>query len=89
MFIICLLFSTALLNFPSFGQIYYLIAKLELILYSGMLSIFKQCICWVCSSTNFLKSSIEAFLFFFVFIRFGQFSSLKINTESMEFTIFA
>jgi hypothetical protein len=45
MFLLCLLFSTAFLNFLSFGQIWFLIDNLELSLYTGVLSIFKQCIC--------------------------------------------
>jgi hypothetical protein len=42
-----------------------------LFLYTGVLSIFKQCICQVSISTNFLQPSIEVFLFFSVLIRFG------------------
>jgi hypothetical protein len=71
MFLLCLLFSTTSLNFLSFGQIWFLIDNLELFLYTGVLSIFKQCICWVCISTIFLKPSIEVFLFFSILIRFG------------------
>jgi hypothetical protein len=71
MFLLSLLSSTAFLNFLSFGQIWFLLDNLELSLYTGVLSIFKQCISWVCTSTNFLKPSIEIFLFFFILIRFG------------------
>jgi hypothetical protein len=57
-----------------------------------VLSIFEQCLSWVCISTNFLKPSTEAFLFFFVLIRFGQFSyliqNLKINTEKWSSVFF-
>jgi hypothetical protein len=42
-----------------------------LFLYTGVFIIFKQCICLVSTSTNFLQSSIEVFLFFYVLIRFG------------------
>jgi hypothetical protein len=56
----CSLISIAFLNFLNFGQISFLIENLELILYTGVLSIFKQCLSWVCISTNFLKSSTEA-----------------------------
>jgi hypothetical protein len=55
--------------------------NLELFLYTGVLSIFKQCVCWVCISTNFLKPSIEVFLFFFKLIRFGQFPYLIQNSK--------
>jgi hypothetical protein len=82
MFILYLLFSTAFLNFLSFGQIWFLINNLELFLYTRVLSIFQQCICWVCISTNFLKPSTKAFLFFFVFIRFGQFPYLIQNSKN-------
>jgi hypothetical protein len=60
MFFFCSLISIAFLNFLNFGQISFLIENLELILYTGVLSIFKQCLSWVCISTNFLKSSTEA-----------------------------
>jgi hypothetical protein len=53
-----------------------LINNLELFLYTRVLSIFKQCICWVCTSTNFLKPSIRMFLFFSILIWFGQFPYL-------------
>jgi hypothetical protein len=56
-------------------------AKLELILYTGVLGIFKQCICWVCISTNFLKPSTEVFLFFSGLIRFEQFPYLIQNSK--------
>jgi hypothetical protein len=82
MFLLCLLFFTAFLKFLSFEQIWFLIDNLELFLYTGMLSIFKQCICWVCTSTNFLKPSTEIFLFFSVFIRFGQFLYLIQNSKN-------
>jgi hypothetical protein len=45
-------------------------------------SIFKQCVCWVCISTNFLQPSIEVFLFFSVLIRFGQFPYLIQNSKN-------
>jgi hypothetical protein len=61
-------------------------------LYTGVLSIFKQCVCWVCISTNFLKPSIEVFLFFSGLIGFGYFlnlnQTLKSIAETMGFTIF-
>jgi hypothetical protein len=60
-------------------------------LYTGALSIFKQCVCWVCISTNFLKPSIEVFLFFSELIGFGYFPNLNQNSksiaETMGFTI--
>jgi hypothetical protein len=37
---------------------------LGLFLYTGVSSIFKQCVCWVCISTIFLQPNIEVFLFF-------------------------
>jgi hypothetical protein len=52
-----------------------------LFLYTGVFIIFKQCIYWVSISTIFLKSSIEVFLFFFVLLRFGQFSNLIQNSK--------
>jgi hypothetical protein len=55
MFLLCLLFSTVFHNFLSFGQIWFLIDNLELFLYTRVLSIFKQSICWVCISTIFLN----------------------------------
>jgi hypothetical protein len=82
MFLLCLLFSTVFLSFLSFGQIGFLIDNLELFLYTGVLSIFKQCICWVCTSTNFLKPSIGIFLFFSILIRFGQFPYLIQNSKN-------
>jgi hypothetical protein len=54
---------------------------LGLFLYTGALSIFKQCICGVCISTNFLKPSIEIFIFFSVLIRFGHFPNLNQNSK--------
>jgi hypothetical protein len=54
---------------------------LGLFLYIGVLSIFKQCVCGVCISTNFLEPSIEIFLFFSVLIRFGQFPYLNQNSK--------
>jgi hypothetical protein len=54
---------------------------LGLFLYTGVLSIFKQCVCWVCISTNFLQPSIEVFLFFSVLIRFGYFPNLNQNSR--------
>jgi multisubunit Na+/H+ antiporter MnhC subunit len=66
--------------------------NLELFLYTGVLSIFKQCVCWVCISTNFLKPSIEVFLFSSGLIGFGYFPILNQNSksiaETMGFTIF-
>jgi hypothetical protein len=82
MFLLCLLFSTAFLNFLSFGQIWFLIDNLELFLYTGVLSIFKRCICWVCTSTNFLKPSIVIFLFFSILIRSRMFSYLIQNSKN-------
>jgi hypothetical protein len=65
---------------------------LELFLYTGVLSIFKQCVCWVCTSTIFLQPSIEVFLFFSDLIGFGYFPNLNQNSkstaETMGFTIF-
>jgi hypothetical protein len=65
---------------------------LELFLYTGVLSIFKQCVCWVRISTIFLKPSIEVFLFFSGLISFGYFPNLNQNSkstpETMGFTIF-
>jgi hypothetical protein len=55
--------------------------NLELFLYTGVLSIFKQCVCWICIPTNFLKPSIEVFLFFSVLIRFEQFPHLIQNSK--------
>jgi hypothetical protein len=81
MLLLCLLFSTAFLNFLSFGHIWFLIDNLELFLYTGVVSIFKQCICWVCISTIFLKSRIGIFLFF-ILIRFGQFPYLIQNSKN-------
>jgi hypothetical protein len=60
MFILCLLISIVFLIFPSFGKIWSLIDNLELTLYTRVLNIFKQCLSWVCTSMNFLKSSTEA-----------------------------
>jgi hypothetical protein len=47
---------------------------LELFLSTGVLSIFKQCVCWECISTNFHKPGIEVFLFFSGLIGFWVFS---------------
>jgi hypothetical protein len=55
--------------------------NLDLFLYTGVLSIFKQCVCWVCISTNFLKPSIEVFLFFSELIGFGYFPNLNQNSK--------
>jgi hypothetical protein len=55
--------------------------NLELFLYTRVLSIFKQCVCWVCISTNFLKSGIEVFLFFSGLIGFGYFPNLNQNSK--------
>jgi hypothetical protein len=82
MSLLYLLFFTAFHNFLSFGQIWFLIDNLELFLYTRVLSIFKQCISWVCTSTNFLKPSIEVFLFFCVFIGFRQFPYLIQNSKN-------
>jgi hypothetical protein len=60
MFILCLLISIVFLIFLSFGQIWSLIDNLDLTLYIGVLNIFKQCLSWVCTSINILKSSTEA-----------------------------
>jgi hypothetical protein len=54
MFILWLLFSIAFLIFLNFGQKEFLMDILGLFLYTGVLSIFKQCVCWVCISTIFL-----------------------------------
>jgi hypothetical protein len=66
--------------------------NLELFLYTGVLSIFKLCVCWVYISTIFLKPSIEVFLFFSGLISFGYFPNLNQNSkstpETMGFTIF-
>jgi hypothetical protein len=56
--------------------------NLELFLYTGVLSIFKQCVGWVCISTNFLKPSIEVFLFFSGLMWFGQFPYLIQNSKN-------
>jgi hypothetical protein len=52
---------------------------LGLFLYTGVFSIFKLCVCWVCISTNFLQPSIEVFLFFSGLISFGYFPNLNQN----------
>jgi hypothetical protein len=49
-----------------------------ILVYWGV-SIFKQCVCWVCISTNFLQPSIEVFLFFSRLIRFGYFPNFNQN----------
>jgi hypothetical protein len=66
---------------------------LGLFLYTGVFGIFKQCVCWVCTSTHFLQPSIEVFIFLSGLIRFDHFPNLKQNSkniaETMGFTIFA
>jgi hypothetical protein len=59
-------FSIAFFIFVKFGQKEPLMGIPGLFLYTGVLSIFKQCISQVSISTNFLQSSIGLFLFFFV-----------------------
>jgi hypothetical protein len=54
MVILWFLFSITFLIFLKFGQKQLLMNIPGLFLYTGMLSIFKQCICWVSISTNFL-----------------------------------
>jgi hypothetical protein len=54
---------------------------LELFLYTGVLSIFKQCVCWECICTNFFKPGIEVFLFFSRLIGFGYFPNLNQNSK--------
>jgi hypothetical protein len=54
---------------------------LELFLYTVVLSIFKQCVCWKCIPTFFLKPSIEVFLFFSGLIGFGYFPNLNQNSK--------
>jgi hypothetical protein len=51
-------------------------------LYTGVLSIFKQCTSWVCISTNFFKPSTVVFLFFSGLIRFEQFPYLIQNFKN-------
>jgi hypothetical protein len=53
---------------------------LGLFLYTGVLSTFKQCVCWVCIST-FFQTSIEVFLFFSGLISFGYFPNLNQNSK--------
>jgi hypothetical protein len=53
-----------------------------LFLYTGVFSIFKRCVCWVCIATNFLQPSLEVFLFFSVLIGFGEFSNLIQNSKN-------
>jgi hypothetical protein len=53
----------------------------ELFLYTGVLSIFKQCVCWVCTSTIFLQPSIEVVLFFSGLKGFGYFPNLNQNSK--------
>jgi hypothetical protein len=60
MFILYSLISIVFLIFLSFGKIWSLIDNLELTLYTGVLNNFKQCLSWVCTSINILKSSTEA-----------------------------
>jgi hypothetical protein len=45
--------------------------------HTGVLSIFKQCVCWVGIPTNFLNPGIEVFLFFSGLIGFGYFPNLN------------
>jgi hypothetical protein len=54
---------------------------LELFLYTGMLSIFKKCVCWKCISTIFLKPGIEVFLFFSRLIGSRYFPNLNQNSK--------
>jgi hypothetical protein len=54
---------------------------LELFLYTGVLSIFKHCVCWEYISTNFLKPGIEVFQFFSGLIGFGYFPNLNQNSK--------
>jgi hypothetical protein len=54
---------------------------LGLFFYTWVLSIFKQCVCWECISTNFLKPGIEVFLFFSGLIGFGYFPNLNQNSK--------
>jgi hypothetical protein len=42
------------------GQIEFLIDTPVLIFYTRVLTIFKQCLSWVWTSTNFFKSNTEA-----------------------------
>jgi hypothetical protein len=60
MFILCSFVSIVFLIFLSFEQIWSLLDNLELTLYTRMLNNFKQCLSWVCTYINFLKSSTEA-----------------------------
>jgi hypothetical protein len=60
MFILCSFIPIVFLIFLSFGRIWSLLDNLELTLYTGVLNIFKQCLSWVCTSINFLKSSTKA-----------------------------
>jgi hypothetical protein len=39
---------------------------LGLFLYIGVLSIFKQCVCWACISIIFLQPSLEVFIFLWI-----------------------
>jgi hypothetical protein len=56
---------------------------LRLFLYTGVFGIFKQCVCWVCTSINFLQPSIEVFLFLSGLIRFRHFPNL--NQKSRKY----
>jgi hypothetical protein len=47
-----------------------------------VLSIFKQCVCWVCISTNFIEPSTEVFLFFSGLICFEYFPNLNQNSKN-------
>jgi hypothetical protein len=71
MVILWFLFPNTFLIFLKFGQKQSLMDIPSLFLYTGVLSIFKQCISQVSISTSFLQSSIEVFLFLFVLTRFG------------------
>jgi hypothetical protein len=73
MVILWFLFSITSFIFLKFGQKKSLMDISGLFLYTRVFIIFKQCICYVSISTNFLDSSIEVFLFFIVLIRFGNF----------------
>jgi hypothetical protein len=59
------------LIFLKFGQKQLLMDIPGLFLYTGVLSIFKQCDFQISIFTNFLLPSIEVFLVFFALIRFG------------------
>jgi hypothetical protein len=69
--ILWFLFPFTFFLFLKFGQKQSLMDIPSLFLYTGVLSIFKQCISQVSISINFLQSSIEVCLFFFILTRFG------------------